>query len=621
MKHSIQLSNACDITTGKMDANQAVKNGEFPFFTCSSMPDTIDSFAFDKDAVLVAGNNAQGNFHVSRFNGKFNAYQRTYVLTAKPNFDIDFVFYSLKLELKRLKDRSQGSQTKFLTMPILNSIALNNISKIEQVQIASILSSLDSKIALNNRINAELEAMAKTVYDYWFVQFDFPNAEGKPYKSSGGKMVWCEELKREVPEGWEVGTIGHIADLVRGVSYDSQNIKSQDDENVIPILRATNISGNVIDLNNMVYVPVEFVSEKQILKQYDILLTMSSGSKDHIGKNGFFYFDEKVSFGAFCAKLVAKSNFKFYLFSFTQSEFMFQTIKNECLGTNINNLNGGIVNRFKLIKPSNDVLENFNNIVEPIYKKIGNNQQENQQLSSLRDWLLPMLMNGQVRVGAQAYAEMEEGDGLMAAEESVGYDINNSIKSDKKWTIGNRTILAGYIIKRFNCKGFGRVMLMKLLFLVEYICKIDFESHYVVNVAGPYDDLIREIELKLRTYKLFNAKQEKFGNQVSYEDMGGSDIVESLFTESFCQEADQINSILDKFLNSKWDQCEIVATLYAVWNNRILNNYQINDMVLKQDFLNWDPQKVKYENRLDDMLVWMRKNDIVPIGWGKLIEK
>ncbi len=106
MKHSIPLSNACDITTGKMDANQAVKNGEFPFFTCSSMPDTIDSFAFDEDAVLVAGNNAQGNFHVSRFKGKFNAYQRTYVLTAKPNFDIDFVFYSLKLELKRLKDRS-----------------------------------------------------------------------------------------------------------------------------------------------------------------------------------------------------------------------------------------------------------------------------------------------------------------------------------------------------------------------------------------------------------------------------------------------------------------------------------------------------------------------------------
>ena len=146
-----------------------------------------------------------------------NASQHLQVLKnnniVKTRKDGHFVYYSLKLELKRLKEKAQGSQTKFLTMPILNNIVLRNISKNNQQQIASVLSNLDSKIAINNRINTELEAMAKTLYDYWFVQFDFPNAEGKPYKSSGGKMVWNEELKREVPEGWKIEKMSEWVDI------------------------------------------------------------------------------------------------------------------------------------------------------------------------------------------------------------------------------------------------------------------------------------------------------------------------------------------------------------------------------------------------------------------------
>ena len=89
---------ACNITTGRLDSNHAVDGGQYPFFTCSEDPVRIDSYAFDDDVVLIAGNNAQGNFHINRYKGKFNAYQRTYVLTAKKEFDIDFIYYSLKLD-------------------------------------------------------------------------------------------------------------------------------------------------------------------------------------------------------------------------------------------------------------------------------------------------------------------------------------------------------------------------------------------------------------------------------------------------------------------------------------------------------------------------------------------
>lgn len=271
-------------------------------------------------------------------------------------------------------------------------------AKHHQKLIAATLSMLDDKIELNNQMNAELEAMTKTLYDYWFVQFEFPNENGKPYKSSGGKMVYNETLKRKIPVNWINGRLGNIAELVRGVSYIKSQIQNNYTNENIKILRATNVNGNIIDLNNPIIVPKVLVSTKQILNKYDILLTMSSGSIDHIGKNGFYYFDEVVSFGAFCAKLTTTENYRYLLYCFMQSSYLSSLIKNECLGTNINNLNSSMINDFKIVKPSNDILNRFNLLLAPIYKRIENNIKQNQELARLRDWLLPMLMNGQVKV-------------------------------------------------------------------------------------------------------------------------------------------------------------------------------------------------------------------------------
>lgn len=164
-------------------------------------------------------------------------------MTAKKNFDLNYVYYSLKLELKRLREKSQGSQTKFLTMPILKDIQLRNIEYQEQLNISSILLSIDKKIELNNQINSELESMAKTLYDYWFVQFDFPDENGKPYKSSGGKMVYNSVLKREIPEGWSNGSLDNIGQIVGGSTPDTteeQNFCT----NGIPWITPNDLSNN-----------------------------------------------------------------------------------------------------------------------------------------------------------------------------------------------------------------------------------------------------------------------------------------------------------------------------------------------------------------------------------------
>lgn len=316
----------------------------------------------------------------------------------KVNVDYLYYYFSQNGINEYINKLSSQSSQPNLNLDLLGNLQFDNKSLPTQQKIAAVLSALDDKIELNNRINAELEAMAKTLYDYWFVQFEFPNADGKPYKSSGGKMVYNETLKREIPEGWEDCTLGDISNLVRGVSYNKQDIQSEIHEDTIKILRATNITKNIIDLNDPILVSNSFVKEEQVLKPFDILITMSSGSIDHIGKNGFYYFDEKVAFGAFCAKIQMDELFRYYIYLYMQSNVFSSTIKNECLGTNINNLNGSMVKGFKHIKPSKYILERFNSLVEPCFKKIRVNIKQNQELATLRDWLLPMLMNGQVRV-------------------------------------------------------------------------------------------------------------------------------------------------------------------------------------------------------------------------------
>jgi type I restriction enzyme S subunit len=300
-------------------------------------------------------------------------------------------------------------------MPNLNTGILERVSftapdKDTQKKIAKVLATLDAKIELNNRINAELEAMAKLLYDYWFVQFDFPmtaeqaaalgqpQLEGQPYKSSGGKMVFDPTLKREIPEGWEVGNLGSIASMTRGVTYNKDDVRNIQDSNVTPVLRATNVTDRTIDIDNMVYLPADLVSDKQLMRKDDILIVMSSGSKNHIGKNAAYYFEDKVGFGAFCSKITPKASHKCFVKTCMQSDHFKGHIQNVCLGTNINNLTTGHISEFKAIIPQQEILGEFEQALTSSCEMIATNQKQNQELTTLRDWLLPMLMNGQVTV-------------------------------------------------------------------------------------------------------------------------------------------------------------------------------------------------------------------------------
>lgn len=317
-----------------------------------------------------------------RANAKIDSHFLFYAL-----FRDDFFIHAMKGSKGTKMPRGDKTQIMEFKIPVFDPQT--------QQSIAAILSVLDKKIALNKQINTRLEEMAKTLYDYWFVQFDFPDTNGKPYKSSGGEMVFDETLKREIPKGWEVKSLGEVISLERGVTYSKDSICN--DKNGTGVLRATNISGNNIDLNDLIYISGD-VDTQQKLKPFDILIVMSSGSKEHIGKNGVYYFEQDNAFGAFCSKITPQKVFFEFVSIFLQSNNFRNYVKNQCLGTNINNLNNSHILHCPIVRPNDEYIEAFHKQIKLIYEKISCNVKQNHQLTQLRDFLLPMLMNGQVSV-------------------------------------------------------------------------------------------------------------------------------------------------------------------------------------------------------------------------------
>jgi len=315
--------------------------------------------------------------------------------------DLRYFYYCLTnqpfLDMLQRKAENRIGSFPQITFDLLSEYAFPVPSLSEQEKIANIIFSLDHKIELNKQINDNLEAMAKQLYDYWFVQFDFPNEEGKPYKSSGGAMVWNEKLKREIPQGWSVLSVNDIAASVRGVSYTKEDMV--DSNNGVLVLRGNNIQDNhLIYDSNVAYIPSSFVSEDQRIRPLDIIMTMSSGSKEHIGKSAMFQFASEDTFGAFLTKFTAKEHCAYLLFNLFNSQYFKAKIKSIACGTGINNLTNQTFDEIYIVTPEDELLLEFDKRQSQIFAEIGLIEKSNVELTKQRDELLPLLMNGQATV-------------------------------------------------------------------------------------------------------------------------------------------------------------------------------------------------------------------------------
>lgn len=294
-----------------------------------------------------------------------------------------------------------------------------------QKSIAKVLSDLDTKLELNNRINRELEAMAKTLYDYWFVQFDFPNEQGKPYKSSGGKMVYNEELKREIPDEWEVNPLSHWINADKGGDWGKESEEGNYTEKV-NCIRGTDI--NCLIGKGELKAPIRYILEKnssKILQPNDLIIEISGGSPTqatgrlaYITEGTFERFDNPIICSNFCKAVTLKEPKYLYNFVYQWNRlYDFGVLFGwEGKTSGIKNLLfENFVSNQKVVYPKSGIVTKFYDFAKSVHEKKQKNLLENQKLAELRDWLLPLLMNGQVRVG-----EAEEKLN-MAAEPSVEY--------------------------------------------------------------------------------------------------------------------------------------------------------------------------------------------------------
>lgn len=277
-----------------------------------------------------------------------------------------------------------------------------------QDKIVKVLNDINSKIELNNRINTELEAMAKTLYDYWFVQFDFPDENGKPYKSSGGKMVWNEELRREVPEGWEIQKMSEWIDVDKSGDWGKDEEEGNFTKKVI-CFRGADING----LNGLdeLKPPVRYILEKnsfKILKSHDLIIEISGGSPTQsTGRLAFITdatikrFEHPLICSNFCKPVSIRNkkmlyNFVYYWNSLYDNGAFFGY---EGKTSGIKNLLfDSFISSYYTVVPEKHLAIKFYDFMDNVQEKKQTALEENQTLASLRDWLLPMLMNGQVKV-------------------------------------------------------------------------------------------------------------------------------------------------------------------------------------------------------------------------------
>jgi restriction modification system DNA specificity subunit len=316
-----------------------------------------------------------GNLYLEEKSDIDYAIKNIGVFSCRDEFKAKWLFYYLQSPMARnhIKRFLNGAVQKFLSLKQLRDFPILPFEK-DKISIVEILSALDKKIALNKQINARLEQMAKTLYDYWFVQFDFPDANGKPYKSSGGEMVFDETLKREIPKGWEVKSLGDWVEIRKGTLITEKTANTNGDIKVISA-------------------GVDFSYYHDVANRPKNTITISASGANA----GFVNFWREPIFACDCTTITnSVIGRTLYILNFLKivQDFIYQQAR----GSAQPHVYPKDIEGLKIIVPPDLLLKRFSEFVENWNLKIANNEKQNHHLTQLRDFLLPMLMNGQVSV-------------------------------------------------------------------------------------------------------------------------------------------------------------------------------------------------------------------------------
>ena len=381
-----RLDNLMQIKYGKDHKHLA--DGTYPLYGSGGIMRYVEKPLYDDESILIPRKGTLSNlFYLDQPFWSVDT-----MFYSKINKDLalpKYLFYTLKtFDLASL---NVGSAVPSLTTEVLNEILLSIPDLPTQTVIAEILSSLDDKIELNNKINQELEKLAQTLFKQWFIDFEFPNENGEPYKSSGGEMV--ESELGEIPKGWEVGAIEALTTKMNSGGtpstrnsdfYDGEilwySTKELKDNFMFESDRTLTING----LNS---------SSAKLFPAYTVVMAIYAAPT--VGRLGIL--NQEASFNQAALGFVAKEEVG-YEFIYLLLKFLRDDFNNLANGAAQQNLNVGLVKNYKILMPLIESLRNFKSLMKPIFESIKNNQLENNFLTNLRDTLLPKLISGELEV-------------------------------------------------------------------------------------------------------------------------------------------------------------------------------------------------------------------------------
>jgi type I restriction enzyme S subunit len=372
-----KLSDLMEIKYGKDHKHLA--DGSYPLFGSGGIMRYVEKSIYEEESILIPRKGTLSNlFYVNEpfwsvdtmFWSKIN----------KKKVLPKYLYYTLKTY--NLAELNVGSAVPSLTTEVLNKVLVSIPNLDIQVAIAEILSSLDDKIELNNKINQELETLAQTLFKQWFIDFEFPNENGEPYKSSGGEMVDSE--LGEIPKGWEVGSIYDISSVIYGAPFKSSLFNQE--RKGYPLIRIRDLK--TFKPQNWTE---EVLSKGTKIQPGDLVVGMDAEFRPHfwLGEEGWLnqrvcLFKPKSEFSRLFVREIIRPLLAFY--------------ENSSVGTTVIHLGKGDIDTFKSIIPSNHLSKLFTELSEPLINKIIENSRENESLTNLRDTLLPKLISGELEI-------------------------------------------------------------------------------------------------------------------------------------------------------------------------------------------------------------------------------
>lgn len=404
MMKEVRLGSLIEFQRGYDLTHSNMKGETYPVVGSTSVIGFHDDYKAS-DGIVIGRSGSVGKPQLIR--GPYWPHNTVLFSTTLKGNDLNYMYYLIEnLGLDRMKTGSN--------IPTLNRNDLYPLKiKAEtdpsiQKELVKPLVLIDSQIANNNAIISELESLAKDIYNYWFVQFDFPDENGRPYKSSGGKMVWNEELKREIPKGWKSSSFNEFISSCKNGDWGSD---SRGDNSDIAVNCFRGADFPTISKDHRMTAPLRYIKNKskdRLLNQGDLIVEISGGSPTQsTGRVGYVNSEllSRSQYPMVCSnfcKAFSPINVEYTYWLYNTWEMLYEIgamFNYESKTTGIKNLMfDDLTKSLKIAAPSLDVVSRFHRVVGPLYSMIQKLLKESEELASLRDWLLPMLMNGQVKI-------------------------------------------------------------------------------------------------------------------------------------------------------------------------------------------------------------------------------